>query len=99
MLMGFLFAAAIVVLLRMIRPEQLMRAESLPDVTGFFATLQSPVTPLLPSFWAGESLFASLQGQVDWLHAGALWSTALALTVGLRAAADRWHFSGYSRSQ
>ncbi len=99
MLMGFLFAAAIVVLLRMIRPEQLMRAESLPDVTGFFATLQSPVTPLLPSFWAGELLFASLKGGWDVLHASALWTTALACCVALRAADERWHFSGYSRSQ
>jgi len=99
MLMGFLFAGSIVLLLRMIRPEQLMRAESLPDVTGFFATLQSPVTPLLPSFWAGEMLFASLKGGWDFVHAGALWSTALAFCVGLRAADERWHFSGYSRSQ
>jgi ABC-2 type transport system permease protein len=59
MLMGLVFAASLVVVLRMIRPEQLMRVESLPDVTDFFATLQSPVTPLLPSFWAGETLFAA----------------------------------------
>jgi ABC-2 type transport system permease protein len=99
MLMGFLFAASIVILVRMIRPEQLMRAESLPDVTGFFSTLQSPLTPLLPSFWAGELLFASLKGGWDALHAGALWSTALACCVALRVADERWHFSGYSRSQ
>jgi len=99
MLMGFLFAAALVILLRMMRPEQLVRAESLPDVTGFFSTLQSPVTPLLPSFWAGELLFASVKGGWDVLHASALWSTALALCVGLRVADERWHFSGYSRSQ
>jgi len=99
MLMGLLFAGAIVILLRMIRPEQLVRAESLPDVTGFFSTLQSPVTPLLPSFWAGELLFAGLKGGWDLLHAGALWTTALACCIGLRAADERWHFSGYSRSQ
>ena len=73
MLMGLLFAGAIVVLLRFIQPERLMRVESLPDITDFFATLQSPITPLLPSFWAGEALFASLQGGYDLLHAvGAL---------------------------
>ena len=99
MLMGFLFAASIVILVRMIRPEQLMHAESLPDLTGFFTTLQSPLTPLLPSFWAGELLFASLKGGWDPLHAGALWSTALVCCVGLRVADERWHFSGYSRSQ
>jgi ABC-2 type transport system permease protein len=99
MLMGFLFAGSVVILLRMLRPEQLMRAESLPDLTGFFSTLQSPLTPLLPSFWAGELVFASLKGGWDPMHAGALWSTALVCCVGLRVADERWHFSGYSRSQ
>ena len=99
MLMGLLFAASLVIVLRFIRPEQLLRVESLPDLTDFFAKLQSPITPLLPSFWAGETLFASLQGGRDLLHAGALWTTALASGVVLRAASERWYFSGYSRSQ
>ena len=99
MLMGLLFAGSIVVLLRAIQPEQLLRVESLPDVTDFFATLRSPVTPLLPSFWAGETLFASLQGAVDWLHTGALWTTALAFVVLVGAACDRWYFTGFSKAQ
>ncbi|MCC7416379.1 MAG: hypothetical protein IT176_04495 [Acidobacteria bacterium] len=98
-LMGLLFAASLVILLRMIRPEQLLRVESLPDLTSFFASLQSPITPLLPSFWAGETLFAALAGRPDWVHAAALWSTALAAIVVLSAASARWHFAGYSRSQ
>src|SRR5689334_6425858 len=99
MLMGLLFAGTLVVLLRMIQPEQLLRVESLPDVTDFFATLQSPITPLLPSFWAAESVFASLLGRVDWLHMAALWTTALALTVLTAAANERWHFAGFSKAQ
>jgi ABC-2 type transport system permease protein len=99
MLMGLLFAASLVIVLRFIRPEQLLKVESLPDLTDFFATLQSPITPLLPSFWAGETLFASLQGGRDLLHAAALWTTALGSVVVLRAASERWYFSGYSRSQ
>ena len=99
MLMGLLFAASIVLLLRFIQPERLLRVESLPDVTGFFATLQSPITPMLPSFWAGETLFASLVGGRDLLHAGALWTTAAAFTVMLGAASQRWYFAGYSKSQ
>lgn len=99
MLMGLLFAASLVLLMRFIQPEQLMRVESLPDLTGFFATMQSPVTPLLPSFWAGEALFASLRGGLDLLHVGALWTTALGLTLVLRAANERWHFAGFSRAQ
>jgi ABC-2 type transport system permease protein len=99
MLVSLLFAAAIVLTLRFIQPERLLRVESLPDITGFFATLQSPLTPLLPSFWAGEFLFAGLQGGGDLLHGAALWTTALAFTVLLGAADRRWHFTGYSRSQ
>jgi ABC-2 type transport system permease protein len=99
MLMGLIFAASIVVLVRYIQPERLMRVESLPDITGFFASLQSPITPLLPSFWAGEALFASLQGGRDLLHLAALWTTALALMVMVRAAHERWHFTGFSNAQ
>jgi ABC-2 type transport system permease protein len=99
MLMGLLFAVAIVVLLRFLRPERLLSVQSLPDVTAFFATLQSPVTPLLPSFWAGESLFAALRGDVDGLHLGALWTTALAFLVLARAAYDRLFLPGWSKAQ
>ena len=99
MLMGLVFATSLVILLRVIQPERLLRVESMPVVTDFFATLQSPVTPLLPSFWAGEAIFAGLQGGSDWLHVAALWTTAAALVVGLAAAFERWHFAGYSKSQ
>jgi ABC-2 type transport system permease protein len=99
MLMGLLFAGGLVVLLRMIQPEQLLKVESLPDVTDFFATLQSPITPLLPSFWAAETVFASMQGRLDALHVAALWTTALGLTLVLAAANDRWHFAGFSKAQ
>jgi ABC-2 type transport system permease protein len=99
MLMGLLFAAGLVLLLRFIQPERLMRVESLPDITDFFASLQAPISPLLPSFWASETLFASLQGGRDLLHAGALWTTALGMIVVLRAANGRWHFAGFSKAQ
>jgi ABC-2 type transport system permease protein len=99
MLMGLLFAGSVVVLLRVIQPEQLLRVESLPDITDFFATLQSPVTPLLPSFWAAETLFAGLQGRLDLAHAAALWTTALALTVLVGLANERWYFAGFSKAQ
>jgi ABC-2 type transport system permease protein len=99
MLMGLLFAGSIIVLLRMIQPEQLLRVESLPDITDFFATLQSPLTPLLPSFWAAEAIFASLQGRLDVLHLAALWTTASGLIVLVGAANERWHFAGFSKAQ
>ena len=99
MLMGLLFAAGLVVLLRFVKPERLLRVESLPDISAFFATLQSPITPMLPSFWAGESLFTALVGGVDALHLAALWTTAAGLVVALRMAYGRWFFAGYSKAQ
>jgi ABC-2 type transport system permease protein len=99
MLMGLLFAIALVMLLRFLRPERLLAVQSLPDVTALFATLQSPITPLLPSFWAGESLFTGLRGELDVLHLGALWTTAGALTVIARAVYGRQHFAAWSKAQ
>jgi ABC-2 type transport system permease protein len=99
MLMGLVFAMSIVLLLRFLQPERLLRVESMPEVTDFFATLQSPITPLLPSFWAGEALFAGLQNGWDLLHIGGLWSTAAAAVVLVGWAFERWHFAGFSKAQ
>jgi ABC-2 type transport system permease protein len=99
MLMGVLFAIALILLLRFLRPERLLSVQSLPDVTAFFATLQSPLTPLLPSFWAGESLFTALRGGLDGLHLGSLWTTALAFTILTRLAFTRHYFSAWSKAQ
>src|SRR5688572_18098503 len=99
MLMGLVFAISIVLLLRFIQPERLLRVESMPEVTAFFATLQSPITPMLPSFWAGEALFAGLQGGSDPLHIAALWTTAAAMMVVVGWAFERWHFTGFSKAQ
>jgi len=99
MLMGLVFAIAVVLLLRFVRPERLLSVQSMPDVTAFFATLQSPVTPFLPSFWAGESLFAGLRGSLDGLHLGALWTSAGAAIVAARVAYGRHYFSAWSKAQ
>jgi ABC-2 type transport system permease protein len=99
MLMGLLFGVAVVLMLRFLQPERLLRVESLPDVTAFFSTLQSPITPLLPSFWAGEALFAALMRSTDLLHLGALWTTALGLCVLAAMAYERFHFAGWSKAQ
>ena len=99
MLMGLVFAVSIVLLLRFLQPERLLRVESMPEVTAFFATLQSPITPLLPSFWAGEALFAGIQGGSDLLHIAALWTTAAAVVIAVGAAFERWHFTGFSKAQ
>jgi ABC-2 type transport system permease protein len=98
-LSGVFFAAALVAVLRYMRPERLVNVESLPDVTAFFASLDNSLTPLLPSFWAGEALFAALKGRIDWMHLGALWTTAGAGVVLLRMTFERYYFAAWSKAQ
>jgi ABC-2 type transport system permease protein len=98
-LMGLLFAVAIVMMLRFLRPERLLSVESLPDIAAFFSTLQSPGHPPVPLLLGGETLFASLQGSHDWLHFGSLWTTALAFLILARVAFGRYYFTGWSKAQ
>ena len=101
MLMGLLFAVAHRAAAALHPAGAPARAsQSLPDVTAFFATLQSPVTPLLPSFWAGETLFAGLRGRRR------LPPPRRALDDGARAhrrwrapAYGRHYFAGWSKAQ
>jgi ABC-2 type transport system permease protein len=99
MLMGLLFAITLVMLIRFMQPERLLDVRSLPDVTAFFAALQSPITPLLPSFWAGEAIFSALQGRLDAFHTACLWTTALACVVLARIAYDGHYLAGFSKAQ
>src|SRR5258708_13730749 len=50
MLMGVLFAIALVLLLRFLRPARLLTVQSLPAVTAFFSPLHTPLPHPLPSF-------------------------------------------------
>ena len=100
MLMGLLFAVGDrAAAPRSSGPERLLSVQSMPDVTAFFATLQSPVTPFLPSFWAGESLFAGLRGGLDGVHLGALWTSAGAAVVVARLAFAAHYFAAWSKAQ
>jgi ABC-2 type transport system permease protein len=98
-LTGLVFAVSLVVLLRMVQPERLLTVESLPDITSFFTGLQAPVTPLLPSFWVSEVIFAGFMNRFDWFHLAALWASAFGLAVTSRIAHDRFYFSGWSKAQ
>jgi ABC-2 type transport system permease protein len=99
MLMGLLFAITLVLLIRFMQPERLLNVRSLPDVTAFFSALQSPITPLLPSFWAGEAIFAGLQSQLDLFQLSCLWTSALGCVLLARIAYDRHYLAGFSKAQ
>ena len=76
-------AGAVILLFRMIRPEQLARPEGFRNLLDFITVLRTPTSPFLPSEWATEAVMAYLRGSVDLLPMYLLWSTAAAfITLG-----------------
>jgi len=53
-------AAGVVMLFRMLRPEQLAQPEGFRDLVDFIAVLQTPQSIWLPSEWTAQSILASL---------------------------------------
>lgn len=99
-LMTLFGVAALVLLFRMLRPEQLARPEGFRDLVDFIAVLQTPQTVWLPSEWAAQAMTAPLTtGQADYFPLLLLVSTAAAFLV-LGAWLHRRYFpEGFSRAQ
>ncbi|HWO90016.1 MAG TPA: hypothetical protein VNL98_12795, partial [Gemmatimonadales bacterium] len=69
-------AAGVILLFRLIRPEQLARPEGFQNLLDFIAVLRAPTSPLLPSEWVTNAVLGHLVGQPDWLSLYLLWTTA-----------------------
>ncbi len=74
-------AGALVLLFRIIRPEQLARPEGFLSLLDFITLLRTPTSPLLPSEWATSSFMGFLVGPFDVLPIFMLWSTAASFVV------------------
>jgi ABC-2 type transport system permease protein len=76
-------AGVLVLLFRLVRPEQLARPEGFRNLLDFITVLRAPTSPLLPSEWAARSVMGYLVGPWDPLDLVLLWSTAGAfVTLG-----------------
>ena len=76
-------AAGVILLFRMIRPEQLARPEGFRNLLEFIAVLRTPTSPFMPSEWATRAIMGWLHGPFDFQPVILLWSTAAAfVTVG-----------------
>ena len=53
-------AAALVMLFRLLRPEQLARPEGFRDLVDFIASLRTPQSVWLPSEWAAQAILSPL---------------------------------------
>jgi len=89
-------------LLRFLQPEQLFNPDLFQGFTEYFATLRAPNSPLIPSVWVTEALWAGLNGS---LNGEALFISAFGLATGLASIAiaawiaDLWYFEAYSKAQ
>lgn len=96
---GVLAAGGVVVLVRMIRPEQLARPEGFRSLVDFIAVLRGPTAPYLPNEWLQRTLMGWLDGRFDPLPLYMLWSTAAAFVV-LGALLHRALFAaGFTKAQ
>ncbi len=94
-----LAAAGIVLVFRLVRPEQLARPEGFKSLVDFVAVLRTPTSPLLPSEWVQRSVMGLLGGAPDWLAVYMLWTTAAAFVV-LGALLHRtFYVTGFSKAQ
>ena len=92
-------AAAIVLLLRLVRPERLARPEGFKSLVDFVGVLRTPTSPFLPSEWAQRGIMGWLSGQTDWLSVYLLWSTAAALVVMGALLHRSMYLTGFSKAQ
>ncbi len=98
-LIGLLAAAGIVLLVRLLQPERLVRPDEFRSLVDFMAVLRTPTSPWLPSEWAASTLLTFLTGRWDAFPLLLLVSTAAAAVVLGGLLHLRAFPSGYSKAQ
>lgn len=94
-----LAAAGLVVLFRLLRPEQLVRPEGLRSLVDFIALLRTPTSPYLPSEWVQRAMMGSLTGALEPLPLYLLWTTAAAVLVMGAFLHFALYDAGFSKAQ
>ena len=93
-------AAALIMLFRLLRPEQLARPEGFRNLVDFIGALQTPQSVWLPSEWAAEAILSSLgAGTPDFFPLLLLVSTAAAFFVLGALVHHKLYRDGLSKSQ
>jgi len=95
-----LFAAAgVVVVIRFLQPERLVRPEEFRSVVDFMSALRTPTSPWLPSEWASQALLTWLNGNFDVFPFLLLLSTSAGFLVLGGVLHQRFFPTGFSRAQ
>lgn len=98
-LVTILAAGGLVLMLRMLRPEQLAGPEGFRSLVDFIAVLRTPTSDWLPSEWASAMVMNWLTRRADALPVALLWSTAAVAVVAGALVHQRLYTSGYARAQ
>jgi ABC-2 type transport system permease protein len=92
-------AGGVILLFRLIRPEQLARPEGFRNLLDFVILLRGPTSPFLPSEWASQAIMGYLRHELDPLPLVLLWTTAAAF-ITLGALLHRALYAqGYTKAQ
>ncbi len=92
-------AGGVILLFRVIRPEQLARPEGFRNLLDFVILLRGPTSPFLPSEWASQAIMGYLRHELDPLPLLLLWTTAAAF-VTLGAVLHRALYAqGFTKAQ
>lgn len=94
-----LSAGGVVLLFRLMRPEQLARPEGFRSLIEFISILRTPTSPYLPSEWVQTAIMSWLNGEPDPLPLFLLWSTAGAFLVIGAAIQRKLYPIGFTKAQ
>jgi ABC-2 type transport system permease protein len=92
-------AAGLVLLLRVMQPEQLARPEGFQSLVEFIAALQSPSSAFMPSEWSAQIIMNWLTRVGDPLPIAMLWTTAGSFLVFGAMLHHKLYAAGYSKAQ
>jgi ABC-2 type transport system permease protein len=91
--------AGVILLLRLIRPEQLARPEGFQNLVAFITVLRTPTSPLLPSEWAARAFMGFLDQDFDFQPLILLWTTAAAFVTLGAMLHRRLYATGFTKAQ
>jgi len=96
---GLLAAGGLVLLFRLMRPEQLARPEGFKSLIEFISVLRTPTSPWLPSEWVQAAIMSWLGREPDFLPFYLLWSSSAAFLVLGALLHRRLYLKGFTKAQ
>lgn len=99
--LGIFFGAGIVIVIRLLRPEEFMKPISAERLSFYVDSLRIPSSPLLPSTWVSESMMGAIEQRWDLFQENfiLLLISSFGLTYLTYLMVRSFYFMAYSRSQ